>query len=68
MKMPLKRFVIRLRLMRARALLVESTTAIAGVAEATGFQSISQFYHHFRAAYGLPPNALRERYVGMSLR
>ena len=68
MQVPLKRFVTRLRLLRARALLVESSMAITSVAEASGFGSISQFYHHFHAAYGLPPNALRERYVGMSLR
>lgn len=68
MQVPLKRFVIRLRLLRARALLVESSMAVASIAEACGFQSMSQFYHHFRAAYGLPPDALRQRYVGMSLR
>ncbi len=37
-------------------------------AEQTGFASISQFYHHFRVAYGLPPQDLRARYTQMNLR
>ncbi len=67
MRMPLKKFVVRMRLMRARALLVESSTAIPTVAEAAGFASISQFYQHFRAAYGVSPREMRERYVRMQL-
>ena len=47
MQIPLKQFVLRMRLMRARALLVESSLAIASVAEASGFTSISQFYAQF---------------------
>jgi AraC family transcriptional regulator, melibiose operon regulatory protein len=65
MRLPLRRFVIRMRLMRARALLVESTEAIPSVALASGFSSISQFYHHFRQAYGLSPRELREQYLRM---
>jgi AraC-like DNA-binding protein len=68
MRMPLKKFVIRLRLLRARSLLTESSVAISIVAEKCGFNSISQFYQHFTAAYGLSPNAVRERYVRMELR
>ena len=64
MQVPLKQFVLRMRLMRARALLVESSLAIASVAEASGFTSISQFYHQFRTAYGTSPNAVRSQYVG----
>ena len=63
MQIPLKQFVLRMRLMRARALLVESSLAIASVAEASGFSSISQFYHQFRAAYGTSPNAVRSQYL-----
>lgn len=63
MRMPLKQFVIRMRLMRARALLVESSIAIASVAEASGFSSLSQFYHQFGEAYGLSPKALRDKYL-----
>jgi AraC-like DNA-binding protein len=64
MRMPLKQFVLRMRLMRARALLVESTLAIASVAEASGFASISQFYAHFKSAYGTSPHAVRQQYLG----
>ena len=63
MQIPLKQFVLRMRLMRARALLVESSLAIASVAEASGFTSISQFYHQFKAAYGTSPNAVRSQYL-----
>ena len=68
MRAPLKQFVIRMRLMRARALLVESSLAIATVVEASGFSSISQFYAQFKAGYGLSPAALREQYLRMGLR
>lgn len=63
MQIPLKQFVLRMRLMRARALLVESSLAIASVAEASGFTSISQFYHQFKIAYGIAPNAVRSQYL-----
>lgn len=68
MRAPLKQFVIRMRLMRARALLVESSMAIASVAEASGFSSVSQFYAQFKAGYGLPPAEVREQYLRMELR
>ena len=64
MRMPLKQFVLRMRLMRARALLVESKLAIASVAEASGFASISQFYAQFKSAYGASPHAVRQQYLG----
>lgn len=64
MQIPLKQFVLRMRLMRARALLVESSLAIASVAEASGFTSISQFYHQFKTAYGASPNEVRIQYLG----
>jgi AraC-like DNA-binding protein len=67
MQTPLKQFVIRMRLMRARALLVQSSLAIATVVESSGFSSVSQFYHQFKAAYGLSPHALREKYLRMEL-
>lgn len=68
MRLPMKRFIIRMRLLRARALLMESSTAITTVAEQSGFHSISQFYDHFKAAYGMSPHALRARYTQMDLR
>ena len=68
MKLPMKQFVIRLRLLRARALLTESSMPITSVAEASGFTSISQFYQQFKASYGLPPNHLRGSYINKALR
>lgn len=63
MRVPLKQFMIRMRLMRARALLVESSMAIASVVEASGFSSISQFYAQFKEGYGLTPAAVRAQYL-----
>ncbi|MCX7301328.1 MAG: helix-turn-helix domain-containing protein [Rhodobacterales bacterium] len=68
MRLPMKRFIIRMRLLRARALLMESSAAITTVAEQSGFPSISQFYDHFKAAYGMSPHAMRSRYTQMELR
>ncbi|WP_417248794.1 helix-turn-helix domain-containing protein [Celeribacter sp.] len=68
MRTPIKKFVVRLRLIRARGLLIESTLPIARVAEVSGFSSTSQFYAHFKTAYGMPPNAVREHYINMELR
>lgn len=63
MQMPLKQFVLRMRLIRARALLVESTIAISSVVEESGFSSVSQFYAQFQAAYGMPPAEARKQYL-----
>lgn len=68
MQVPLKQFINRMRLMRARALLVESSTAISSVAEQCGFSSMTQFYAQFRSGYGISPAALRQHYVRMDLR
>ncbi len=68
MQVPLKMFINRMRLMRARALLVESSIAVSEVAEQCGFSSLTQFYAQFRAGYGMPPAALRQHYVQMDLR
>jgi AraC family transcriptional regulator, melibiose operon regulatory protein len=67
MQVPLKQFINRMRLMRARALLVESSTAISSVAEQCGFSSMTQFYAQFRSGYGISPAALRQQYVEMDL-
>lgn len=61
MQIPLKQFVIRMRLLRARGLLLESNMAVATVANESGFTSVSQFYQHFSAAYGTTPVQLRDR-------
>lgn len=60
MHVPMRRFVIRMRLVRARALLFESGTPIEAIAFQSGFNSLSQFYAHFRKAYGVTPNQMRE--------
>ncbi len=59
MHLSLKKFVIRMRLLRARSLLVESDTAISNIALECGFGSVTQFYHHFAAAYGTTPHQTR---------
>ena len=64
MNLPLKQFILRMRLLRARGLLLESDAAITTIAVQSGFGSTSQFYAHFSAAYDISPNQLRERYLG----
>lgn len=59
MRVPVRRFVIRMRLIRARALLFEGNLSIANAAFQSGFTSLSQFYAHFRAAYGMTPLEMR---------
>jgi len=60
MRIPIRRFVIRMRLIRARALLFEGNVSIANAAFQSGFTSLSQFYAHFRAAYGITPLEMRQ--------
>ncbi len=68
MRLPMKRFIIRMRLLRARAFLLESSAAISTVAVDSGFSSLSQFYDHFKKAYGMSPHMMRFRYSTMTLR
>jgi AraC family transcriptional regulator, melibiose operon regulatory protein len=63
MNIPLKQFIIRMRLLRARGMLLESDAAIATIAAESGFGSTSQFYTHFSAAYGTSPQQLRNNYL-----
>lgn len=60
MHIPMQKFVTRLRLIRARSLLFESNVAIASVSIEAGFSSQTQFYEHFRKAYGQTPNQMRK--------
>jgi transcriptional regulator GlxA family with amidase domain len=64
----LRRQIIRMRPLRARGPITESSTATTTVATACGFTSISQFCQQFKAHYGLLPNAVRQQYVRMELR
>jgi AraC family transcriptional regulator, melibiose operon regulatory protein len=59
MRIPLKRFIIRMRLARARGLLAESDLPVATIAANCGFGSLSQFYESFKAAYGTSPRIAR---------
>ncbi len=62
-RLPLKQFIIRMRLIQARGLLMESDLAITSIATQSGFNSISQFYAHFGKAYGMSPQQLRHSYL-----
>ncbi|MCT8158685.1 helix-turn-helix domain-containing protein [Pseudoruegeria sp. SHC-113] len=63
LRMPMKRFFTRMRLIRARAILIEGRDPISVVAEMSGFSSMTQFYEHFRAAYGQTPKEMRAQYA-----
>jgi AraC-like DNA-binding protein len=62
MHVPMHKFVVRMRLIRARHLLFEGNLSIENVAYKSGFPSLSQFYEQFRAAYGLTPRKMRTNY------
>jgi len=63
MRISVRQFVIRMRLVRARSLLFEGNLSIANVAFHSGFTSLSQFYEHFRTAYGVTPREMRQNLV-----
>lgn len=60
MHIPMQKFVTRLRLIRARSLLFDTGLPISSIALEAGFSSQSQFYDHFRRAYGTTPNQMRK--------
>jgi AraC-like DNA-binding protein len=60
MQIPLHRFVLRMRLIRARTLLFEGNLSVENVAYESGFSSPSRFYEQFRRSYGVTPRRLRE--------
>jgi AraC family transcriptional regulator, melibiose operon regulatory protein len=59
MQISIQKFVIRMRLIRARSLLFDGNIAISSVAFRAGFVSHTQFYSHFRRAYGMTPSEMR---------
>lgn len=61
MRVPLKSFVVRLRLSRAEALLMETDASVQAIAFASGFGSVAQFYAAFRARHGMPAGEFRRR-------
>jgi AraC-like DNA-binding protein len=63
MQISMHRFLLRMRLIRARELLFTSELSIENIAFASGFASSSQFYFQFSRAYGLPPHRLKREYL-----
>ena len=59
MGISLKKFIIRMQLMKARAQLIGTNKAAEQIAFESGFSSASQFYHHFKVLYGTTAGALR---------
>ncbi|WP_299483930.1 helix-turn-helix domain-containing protein [uncultured Roseibium sp.] len=55
----LKQFTIRMRLIRARELLLSSDVSVSEAAFQSGFSSTSQFYSNYRTVYGNSPGELR---------
>jgi AraC family transcriptional regulator, melibiose operon regulatory protein len=64
MSIPVQKFVVRMRLIRARTLLFDGNISIANIAFQSGFTSQTQFYEHFRRAYGMTPNQMRLNTIG----
>ena len=62
MNVSLHKFVVRMRLVRARSLLCEGSLSIENVAYSSGFSALSQFYEQFRNAYGMTPREMRANY------
>ena len=66
MNVSLHKFVVRMRLIRARSLLFEGELSIENVAYSSGFSALSQFYEQFRNAYGITPREMRANYLHQS--
>ncbi len=64
MHIPMQKFITRLRLIRARSLLFDTNMPVANIAVEAGFASQTQFYEHFRKAYGITPNQMRKGELG----
>jgi AraC-like DNA-binding protein len=60
MHISVQKFVTRMRLIRARSLLFDGSLSVANVAFQAGFVSQTQFYEHFRKAYGMTPSQMRK--------
>ena len=63
MHISIQKFIVRLRLIRARSLLFDGNLSIANIAFQAGFGSQTQFYEHFRKAYGMTPRQMRENRI-----
>ncbi|MEO8758820.1 MAG: helix-turn-helix domain-containing protein [Devosia sp.] len=63
MNVSLHKFVVRMRLIRARSLLFETSLSIENIAFHSGFTGKSQFYEQFREAYGISPREMRTKFL-----
>lgn len=54
-----RELLLRMRMNRARQLLITSTLAISAVAESSGYQSLSSFSRAFKACFGSRPGEFR---------
>lgn len=59
MGIPIGRYIARLRLGHAQALLVDTDAAVTAIAMDSGFRSISRFYEAFSEEFGTTPHAYR---------
>ncbi|ODT82254.1 MAG: hypothetical protein ABS76_08350 [Pelagibacterium sp. SCN 64-44] len=64
MHISIQKFVVRMRLIRARSLLFDGNLSVANIAFQAGFGSQTQFHDHFRRAYGRTPNQMRRDNIG----
>ena len=64
--MPPHRWLRKLRLERARELLISTGLPIAAIAEQCGFHNPQYFMTLFRESYGLPPGKFREKHLSES--
>lgn len=61
-------FYLRLRLHRARELLLHTSNPISGIASACGFSTVSGFSRSFSLQFGSPPSIYRERFKTTMMR
>ena len=64
MHISIQKFIVRMRLIRARSLLFDGSLSVSNIAFQAGFGSQTQFYDHFRRAYGMTPNQMRRDTIG----
>ena len=55
------KYIINLKMEKAKSLLLESTMSVNEVAKAVGYNSISYFISSFKSYYQITPTALREK-------
>lgn len=55
-------FIIEIRIGHARKLLIETDQSVAEIAYASGFESLSNFNHHFRKLAGISPKEYRQEH------